>query len=113
MKKFKKFKGTKGEWFLESKKPLKGNYPSKEFSIHFSPYNQYCISIFSSQDAGIKEDLANARLVTAAPNLLEAGMEAFRLLEEMNVIYGFDVDGHEKISSTMSTLKKALKKALK
>jgi hypothetical protein len=112
-KKFKKFKGTKGDWFLESKTPEEGRYPSKEFVINFSPTIQACISVFSPDDEGIKEDLANARLVAASPNLLEACMDAIRLLERLRNSYGFDIEGEEYIGNCISSLEKALKKALK
>ena len=68
----KRFKGTKGEWTLQSEKAKKGCYPSFELMIDFSKNLRACVSLFCSEETPTEEELANTKLIASAPQLLEA-----------------------------------------
>lgn len=71
----KEFKGTKGYWHLNSETPIKGKYAATELVINFDEHITSCVSVFCTIDEGSEEDLANAKLITASPELLEELIE--------------------------------------
>lgn len=70
-----KTKHTKGEWELQSEIAVKGKYAAHELVINFSPNQINCVSVFCSESTPTEEEFANAKLIAAAPELLEALIE--------------------------------------
>ena len=70
----KKFKGTKGDWHLDSEEARKGEYEAYELDINFNEYRFHCATVYCDAEIPTEEELANAKLITAAPDLLEALM---------------------------------------
>ena len=98
------FKGTKGKWNLVSEKAKKGNYPATELEINFDEHITNCVSVFCCEEEGSEEDLANAKLIAAAPDLLSELQRAKETLIQQ---------GFTESSSTIIGINKAIEKALK
>ena len=94
----KEFKGTKGEW-LENKY-AKGNIQSQNGRGIAS-----CMGYSSNSDEGahVIENLANAKLIIAAPDLLDACQELLELLRFHGYTHATEI----------SKAKQAINKALK
>ena len=91
------FKGTKGEWIIQ------GN-----FSILIGHECEYLWS-YSGRNANFKSEvLANAKLIAAAPDLLDA------LLKLIDPQTGLVYDAVEKVTNkeTCYKIEKAIEKAL-
>ena len=67
-----KFKGTKGGWRLSEDGIILNEHLVKTQSIDFSDRQKDCVDVYIGPDDNEDELLANARLIIAAPDLLNA-----------------------------------------
>lgn len=103
-------KFTKGEWFVKSE--IDEEYPQKtNYSVHCDPFNDgkftFTPIIADMRFARSNEEAeANAKLIAAAPELLQACHNALMSLEAMNTIRENFIP-----ETTIRELKQAIKKA--
>ena len=98
------FKGTKGNWHLQGEIPKKGKYEAEELMIDFSETETNCVSVYCPKWSSDSENLANAKLIAAAPDLLNELQRAKETLIQQ---------GFTESSSTIIGINKAIEKALK
>lgn len=99
-------KHTKGEWKLQSTIAKAGLYQTYELNIDFNKNNTDCVTVYCSEETPTHEELANAKLIAAAPELLGALIE----IHDKSIQPNFDIDDIDEII-TISF--KAIKKATK
>jgi hypothetical protein len=88
---------TQGPWVLKVRKY--DNFTVAEIEIDASPYRGDVARLQSCEHIdGITKDelLANARLIAAAPELLEALEKALEMLEELKIESGRGIDWGEE-----------------
>jgi hypothetical protein len=85
-----KFKGTPGKWILEAIKDSDGEISE----IYILQETGGCIICVNNGDDvyDIPTDLANAKLIAAAPDLLEACQQLMECYESKGQLLSFDVD---------------------
>lgn len=100
------FKGTKGEWFI-----------ADEIDVHSDCEESTGIvaQVFDGLDTHVSQlnkekQEANAKLIAAAPELLEALQEIVKMQEDN---YGDGMNTHMKLRTLCKDAKKAIEKALK
>jgi hypothetical protein len=100
-------KHTKGEWLIEIDHPE--SEPTAENKCHMIEIRtktfEWICSVMPYGKKSKEETEANAKLIAAAPDLLEALIEALPAVEELN---GEFQEGWE---DTINKIKKAIKKA--
>ncbi len=70
------FKGTKGEWKVSGDGIWKNEYNAKTITIDFIDINGVdCIDVYEGANGSEEELIANAKLIAAAPELLEFAIE--------------------------------------
>ena len=99
-----KFKGTKGEWITERR--TFGGVDCIEVN---SLDSVYWVCQVSHNDKDIEK--ANAQLIAAAPELLEA-LQRSIMLNESLLAFADSVKTEMKASETIDELKQAINKAL-
>lgn len=107
------FKGTKGEWFVK----INSEYP--EVNLFGQPVGSICILPYSDADYekavnSREENEANAKLIAAAPELLEALKLSITIIERISDEYSELANKHSSFTQgEHKQLQKAIEKALK
>ena len=73
-------KHTKGEWSLQSNVAKRGAYPAYELTIDFNDFHTDCVTVYCNEETPSDIELANAKLIAAAPELLEALIKIKKLI---------------------------------
>ena len=105
------FKGTKGEWrFKLDELRESDHYNSFELDFDFSETSANNLTLWCHSDELTEEELSNAKLIAAAPDLLEA---LIRLTANAGLQkYVYDNQG-TLLSESFDKAKQAIEKALK
>ncbi len=99
------FKGTKGQWRLSSLEATKGKYVACELNIDFSENLHNCVTVYCDNEIPTENELANAKLIASAPELLEALMKIRKSIKDQKL--------ESKFGHTLSYVDEAINKALK
>ncbi|MEQ5566347.1 hypothetical protein ABN335_20800 [Providencia rettgeri] len=99
------FKGTPAPWFIEEY-DINGKCDAKYFDIRSMSTDGYeYMDLLDSVRVGDEKALANAHLIAAAPELLDALIELTESAKEA-------IDGLGDLSDAIDTAKSAIAKAL-
>lgn len=99
------FKGTPAPWFIEEY-DINGKCDAKYFDIRSMSTDGYeYMDLLDSVRVGDEKALANAHLIAAAPELLEALIELTESAKEA-------IDGLGDLADAIDTAKAAIAKAL-
>lgn len=90
-----KFKGTEGEWIL--------SYDNDHYSID-TERNNICAVVIMDEE--FQEQMANAKLISAAPDLLNAIQYYFDVLKEVRG-ENFDKNPDHVLSKMLNAVNKA------
>lgn len=101
------FKGTKGKWYIDSSESKHEDGQPLLYWIYAKGRTQDNIALTIGADG---TQLANAKLIAAAPELLKALQKVLKLQQDN---YGYGSTTHMKLKSLCDNeVKSAIKKAL-